>query len=111
MVQQISVLKYRIAFQGWIIPQFSKLDETFLSFLSTLREREDLEPTIQSIVQEFIRDTENLTHTIHSQHTHATSREVGDQHTESDWNKQQRFILLLDTQIEQKEGQKNHYEV
>ncbi len=36
-------------------------------------------------------------------HAHISTGEVGKQHTESDGDKQQRFVLFLDTQIEQHE--------
>ena len=40
--------------------------------------------------------------------THVTSREVGNKHTKGNRYEQQRLILLHDTQIEQREGEKIH---
>ena len=43
-------------------------------------------------------------------HSHISSGEVGKQHTESNRNKQQRFVLFLDTQIKQDERDGIHYQ-
>ena len=59
-----------------------------------------------------------LHHTVHHDHSifiglhypHITAREVGQQHPESDGYQQQRFVLLLDTQIEQDESNGIHDE-
>ena len=58
-----------------------------------------------------------LQHSVHHYHTvfirlnhsHITARKVGKQHTESNWNQQQRFVVLLDAQIQQDEGNGIHY--
>ena len=59
-----------------------------------------------------------LHHTVYHHHTiliclyhsHISSGEVGKQHTESNRNKQQRFVLFLDTQIKQDERDGIHYQ-
>ena len=52
----------------------------------------------------------NHTILISLNHTHISSGEVGKQHTESDRHKQQRFILFLNSEIEQDERDGIHYQ-
>ena len=70
---------------------------------------------VRNLMQRHLPDV--LQHSVHHYHTvfirlnhaHFSAGEVGYEHTESDGNQQQRFVMLLDAQIQQNEGNGIHY--
>lgn len=71
---------------------------------------------VGNLVERHLPDV--LHHPVHHHHTvlvglddtHLAAGEVGDEHTEGDGHQQQRFVVLLDAQVEQDEGNGIHHE-